>query len=134
MERTVALKKLGKLLGNKLGYRIKAKAPTPEERAGAKAALAPARAERDRLKEQRDTRHREILAADAEYQRLQSEARAAVERVEKLSGTSSHYKITVGLDLGWAFEVKAEGDSWEDVIDKLSARTSAEKIIDRVTA
>ena len=37
MERSVAIKKLGKLLGKKLGYRINTKAPTQEEKAAAAA-------------------------------------------------------------------------------------------------
>lgn len=125
MERTVALKKLERLLGKKLGWRINTKAPSPEERAAAKAALPAAIEERNKLKELRDARHREILAADAEYQRLLVAAKAAVEEVDRLSSTTRHYKITVGVDLGWAFEVKADGDSWEEVIGKLSPQKVA---------
>ena len=44
MERTVALKKLEKLLGKKMGWRINPKAPTAEERTAAKLALPAARA------------------------------------------------------------------------------------------
>lgn len=120
MERTIALKKLERLLGKKLAWRINPNAPDLEARAAAKAALPDARAERDTLKEQRDARQRAILEADAEYQALRAAAKAAAENVETLSGTTRHYRITVGLNLGWAFEVKAEGDSWEEVIGKLT--------------
>jgi len=120
MERTVALKNLERLLGKKLGWRVNPKAPAAEERAAARAAIPAAREERDRLKEQRDARHRAILEADAEYQSLHTAAKAASENVERLSGITSHYKITVGISHSWCFEVKAQGDSWEDVIAKLT--------------
>lgn len=122
MERTVALKKLGQLLGKKLGYRIDAKAPTKEERVEARAALTQAIDERNKLVEQRDARSRAILAADAEYQSLFSAAKAARERTDKLSSVTRRHKITVGTSEGMFFMVKAEGDSWEEVIDKLTAK------------
>lgn len=125
MERTVALKKLEKLIGKKLGWRINPKAPTPEERALAQAALPQAIEERKRLQELRQARHQAILAADAEYQTLDAGAKAAVKRVEQLSSVTRHHKITVGTSEGMFFLVKAEGDSWEEVIGKLSAQKAA---------
>lgn len=122
MERTVALKKLGQLLGKKLGYRVNAKAPTPDERAEAKAALAPAIEERNKLKEQRDARCKVILAADAEYQSLFADARDAGKRVDELSSITRCHKITVGTSEGMFFLVKAEGDTWEEVIGRLTAK------------
>ena len=120
MERAVALKKLGKLLGKKLGYRINTKAPSPEERSTAKAALPAAIEERNKLKEYRDIRYKAILASDEEYQRLHAAHRAASEHVDELSGITRHYKITVGTSEGMFFLHKAEGDSWEEIIDKLT--------------
>jgi hypothetical protein len=125
MERTVALKKLERLLGKKLWWRINPKAPTPEDRATAKAALPSAIEERNKLKEQRDARHRALLEGDAEYQSLNTAAIAAIARVEKISGITRWYKITVGISHGWANEVKAEGDSWEEVIGKLTTEKVA---------
>ena len=122
MERAAAIKTLGKLLGKKLGYRVDAKAPTQEERAEARAALTQAIEERNKLVERRDARSRAILAADAEYQSLLTDARAARERTNKLSSVAHHYKITVGTSEGMFFLVKAQGDSWEEVIDKLTAK------------
>lgn len=119
MERSVAIRKLGKLLGKSLGYRVDSKAPTQEEREVAQSQLPAACAERDKVKEKRDARYKEILAADLEYQTLLTEHRAARERVEKLSSIARHYKITVGKSNGLFFHVMAEGDSWEEVIDKL---------------
>lgn len=122
MERAVALKTLGKLLGKQFGYRVNAKAPTQEERDVAKAAAAEAVEERNKLKDQRRARFEAILAADAEYQSLCAAYKAASERVDKLFSITHHYKITVGTSAGMFFLVKAEGDSWEEVIDKLAAK------------
>ena len=121
MERKVAINKLGKLLGKKLGYRIDDRAPTHEEREAAKIELAAALPIRNKLKEQRDARYEQILAGDPEYQRLKTEYKAERDRLEKLSGITRHHKITVGTSEGMFFLVKAEGDSWEEVIDKLTA-------------
>ncbi len=125
MERTVALKKLERLLGKKLGWRIDAKAPTLEEREAAKAALPLAIEERNKLKEQREVRYQAILAGDEEYQRLKAAHRAASERTDNLSGVTRHRKITVGVNSGMFFLVRAEGDSWEEVIDKLTTEKVA---------
>lgn len=120
MERSVALKKLGKLLGSKLGYRVDPKAPRPDERDAAHAALTPAVAERDALREKRDARREAILAADMEYQQLKTAAKAAGEHVDRLSSTTRRKKITVGTSEGMFFLVRAEGDTWEEIIEKLT--------------
>ncbi len=120
MERTVALKKLEKLLGKKLGWRINSKAPSPEDRQAARLALTSAIEERNNLKTRREVRYQEILAADAEYQTLKTAHKAASEKADQLSSMTRHFKITVGTSEGIFFLVKAEGDSWEEVIDKLA--------------
>jgi len=122
MERAVAIKKLSKLLGKKLGWRINTKAPTQEEKAAAAAELPAAVDERRRLKEQKDERYRTIIAADAEYQRLFAEHRAASDRTDRLSSITRCHKITVGVSESMFFLVKAEGDSWEEVIEKVSRK------------
>jgi len=127
MERIVAIKKLGKLLGKGFGYRIDREAPTPEERAAAKAALGEAVAERNKLQAQRDERYRAILAADGEYQSLRVSAKIASDKVSNLQGTTYRHKFTVGTSAagGLFFHVAAEGDSWEEVIDKVSKKQTA---------
>ena len=125
MERTVAIKKLGKILGRSLGYRINPKAPTREERAAAKNEMPAAIKERDDLKARRQARFEAILAADAEYQSLKASHEKAREHVERLGSITRHHKITVGTSNGLFFTVKAEGDSWEEIIDKLTAQKKA---------
>lgn len=122
MERTVALKKISRMLGSKMRYRIDPKAPTPEEKSQARAELPGAIEARDELVKQREARYEAILAADAEYQRLKVESKAAKDRVGKLHGITSRWKFTVGTTTSLFFIVKAEGDSWEEVIDKLKPK------------
>lgn len=124
MERSVAIKKLGKLLGKRLGYRINDKAPSREERAEAKTKLTSAVMERDKLEERRDARERAILAADPEYQSLLAEHKTASEVVKRLFDVTRHYKITVGTSEGMFFLIKAEGDSWEEIIDELQKKAA----------
>src|SRR5215469_2768337 len=66
MERSVALKKLGKLLGKDMGWRVNPKAPTHEEREAAQAALKPALEDRARLETAKRQRLEAVLAADTE--------------------------------------------------------------------
>ena len=120
MERAAALKKLTKLLGKTMGYRVDPKAPTPEEREAARVALLDARAGRDTINKQREERYKAILAADSEYQALRAAHSAAQKRVDAIAGTLRRWRFTVGRSNGIFFEVKAEGDSWEEVIEKLT--------------
>jgi hypothetical protein len=130
MERSVAVKKLAKMLGKGFGYQIDAKAPTPEEREEAKAALPEALAERDRLKELKRKRFEAVLAADAEYQSLSQAHTEAHKKAGNLSSAVHRHKITVGNSMNLVggfnmFSVKASGDSWEEVIDKLTKKQAA---------
>lgn len=125
MEREVAIKKLTAILGKSMGYRVNPKAATPGERAAAQEALKPAYEERNKLQAQRDERRRAILAADAEYQSLCASAKAASENVDQLGSITRRYKITVGKMTSIFFHVLAEGDSWEEVIAKLTEKKAA---------
>src|SRR5215471_14068529 len=128
MERIVAVKKLAKMLGKGFGYQIDTKAPTPEEREAARAQLPAAYKERDLLAEKRKARREAVLAADIEYQSLVALHEAARKSVDKLS-IQHRRKISVGNTMNLAgfsvFNVKASGDSWEEVIEKLQAKKVA---------
>lgn len=125
MERAVALKKLGNILGKKLGWRVDPRAPRKEEREAAKADLGPACELRNKLKDKRDARYAAILAADPEYQSLKAAYSDAQKVVDRISSLTRHHKITVGTSEGMFFLVKAEGDSWEEVIAKLQTKQDA---------
>jgi predicted membrane chloride channel (bestrophin family) len=123
MERAVAIKKLAKILGKTLGYRVDDTAPNAEQRAAAKAQLAEAQALRDKARQQRDERYKAILAADQEYQDLVALHKGAQKVAEQLSYQAHHhYKFTVGTSNGMFFHVRAQGDSWEEVIDELTKK------------
>lgn len=125
MERTVALKKLGNILGKKLGYRVDPRAPTKDEREAASAELKAAFKKRNELRAQREARYAAILAADTEYQTLKAAQAEAQKVVDKLGAITRHHKITVGVSESMFFLVKAEGDSWEEVIAKLQTKQAA---------
>lgn len=119
MERSVAIKKLGKLLGKSLGYRVDTRAPTADERLDARAALGVAREELSVVSSKIAERREAILSGDHEYQALKVKGEAARKRVDKLTSITSHYKITVGITSSMFFHVRAQGDTWEQVIAKL---------------
>jgi hypothetical protein len=124
MERVVAVKKLAKILGKTLGYRVDPKAPDAEQRAEAKAELAEARLVRAEALRKRDARYRAILDADQEYQELAAAHKAAQKIEDQLACKCHHYRFTVGTSNGMFFHVKAQGDSWEDVIDQLTTKAT----------
>ena len=126
MERAIALKKLGKLLGKGFRYRINPKAPTREEREAAKAEAPEANAKREQLSKQLDARRAALLQGDPEYQALHAAHHAARKHSTELLGLLHSYKFTVGHIIGsMFFSVKAAGDSWEEVIAKLEAKKKA---------
>jgi hypothetical protein len=119
MERTVALKKLRKRLGPKMGYRVDLKAASPEDKAAARAERPAAVAMKEDAGKRLEARRQAVLAGDAEYQALMAEWKQAKDRLEKISSKLYHDKITVGVDEGLFFLVKASGASWEEVIEKV---------------
>jgi regulator of protease activity HflC (stomatin/prohibitin superfamily) len=122
MERAVAVKKLAKILGKTLGYRVDVNAPDAEQRAAAQAKLAEAISVRDQARQKRDERYKALLA-DQEYQDLVAAHKAAQKIADKLSFQAHHhYKFTVGTSNGMFFHVRAQGDSWEEVIEKLTTK------------
>jgi uncharacterized protein (DUF3084 family) len=124
MNKLVAVKKLHKILGKGFGYRENPKAGTKEEREKAKAELKIASAERQKLSEAMDARKRAILAGDEEYQKTLAAYREAGKRTSALSAKAHSYRVTVGttFDAGGLgfFSVKAEGDNWQEVVEKVT--------------
>lgn len=122
MERATAIKKLTKLLGKSVAYQIDPKAPSREERDEAHAELPAANAKSASLLKQLEARRSAILEADAEYRRLTVDYKEAKERNRRLLSITHKYKITVGVSNSLFFKVHAQGDSWEQVIEKLTKR------------
>jgi hypothetical protein len=125
MERATAVKKLGKILGKSLGYRVDPKAPNQEDRDDAKAKLRETVPKREALAKAVDARRAEVLLADAEYQRLKAEHAEVKKSCDELLSITCHYRFTVGTSNSMFFHVKAQGDSWEEIIDKLTMKQEA---------
>ena len=54
---------------------------------------------------------------DTEYIRLRDQFNDVRQRAELASSTSHRYPLSVGRNInGMFFEIKVEGDNWEDVI------------------
>jgi len=120
MERAVALRRLRKVLGKGAGYRIDPKAPTPEEREAAQALNKELADRRQAAIAARDARYKFILANDAEYQTLAAAATEARKTADGNFSKQHHFKITVGTTDRLFFRVRAQGDSWEEIFDKLA--------------
>jgi len=125
MERAVAIRKLGKILGKSLGYRVDPKAPDQDDRDEARAKLRDATPKRDALSKALDARRAEVLQADVEYQRLKAEHAKAKKDCDELFGITCRYRFTVGTSNSMFFIIKAQGDSWEEVIAKLNHEREA---------
>ena len=128
MERSVAIRKLGKLLGNRLGYRVDRDAPDAETRAAVRQQLPGLRAAEQQAEAAMDARRAAILAADPEYQALAEAFKLARAGRQAAAAATSRYRITVGISGAVFFHVKAQGDSWEDVIAKLTADRRSERV------
>jgi hypothetical protein len=125
MERAVAIKRLGKILGKSLGYRVDLRAPDQDDRDEAGAKLPDATAKRKALSEQMEARRMEILQADVEYQQLKAAHADAKKCCDELFGITCRYRFTVGTSNSLFFTVRAQGDSWEEVISKLTVKEAA---------
>src|SRR5262245_50933111 len=108
MERIVAIKKLGKMLGKSLGYRVDPKAPTSEEREEVKRQLPALTAAKKQADEAMNNRRRAILEADQQYQELVAAYKEARQRADNAFLITHRFKFTVGTSDGMFFHVKAE--------------------------
>ena len=120
MERAVAVKKLTKLLGKSMAFEVNSKAPDEDDRNAARAELKEAVADREVVSKTMEARRQEILQADPEYQRLKAEYTVLRQRCDRLSSITRSYRFTAGTANSMFFHVRAQGDSWEEVIAKLN--------------
>jgi hypothetical protein len=127
MERAVALKKLGKLLGKSLGYRVDPRGLNAEDRDAAVREAKALSAEYKLAEEAEAARRKAILEGDAEYQRLRTEAKRLRDAKDTAWSKSRHFKFTVGTSNGIFFHVRAQGDSWEEVIETVISEQAGRK-------
>jgi hypothetical protein len=122
MERHIAVKKLTKLLGKNMGYQVNPKAPDADERAEVMTALGAITAEREEAEAKMKARRRAVLDGDAEYNLLLANYERLRLEADKLRSRSYGYRFTAGISNSLFFHVKAQGDSWEEVIAKIEER------------
>jgi uncharacterized protein YfiM (DUF2279 family) len=122
MERIVAIKRLGKLLGKSMGYRVDPKAPTAEEREEALRQLPALNAETQQAEKAMQDYRTALLAGDQKYQELVATWQDVRKRRSKTVSITHHFKITVGNGNGMFFSVMGQGDSWEDVIRQVEKK------------
>ena len=119
MNRTQAIAKLKKVLGPDMGYREDPKALLAEDREAVQVKRDVVRDVHNVIKADLEKRRQEILAADEEYQRLSREYQRTRKALEALNGNLFARRVTVGKCSDLFFSVKAEGDNWQEVVDKL---------------
>jgi hypothetical protein len=115
-------KRLKKLYGDKAGWRVAESALRQEERASVLAALPAKREEKRRISEAMEARRKALLNADAEYAALRAQYEAVRAECDYDSGIVLSHRITVGKNLGWAFEVTGHGDNWAEAIRNAEAK------------
>jgi len=122
MERNAALKIVQKLLGNPkgFGYRVDSRALDAEHRAAAQVELKTLEAIQKDAVDRMEERKRHLLQ-DPTYVELVGKAKAIRKRANEVRGEVYARKIAVGISNSLWFSVKADGDSWEEIIKKLSA-------------
>lgn len=114
MTRTQAAREARKRWGLKGIIRAYEAWSSPEKRAAALQRLQANRARREAI----DKEIAERLALLDWYRQLQDERRACVKAVSEAQGQCGYYKFNVGKDIGYAFEVEGQGDTWEEAFGK----------------
>jgi len=89
MERAVAVKKLGKLLGKHFGFRVNSRAPDAEERAEGRQLLPALDVDEKQAETAMEARRKAILAADLEYQDLVAAYQVARKRRREVAAMTS---------------------------------------------
>ena len=121
MNQAQALAKARKLLGAKAAIVVRNSVPVGDER---RAEIEQRRIASERLialKAERDARRAYVLNADAEYQRLRSEASALEKERDNLHAIY-HNRVTIVTADGWFNHVRAEGDNFDEAVAALEAK------------
>lgn len=123
MNRKQALAKLRPILGSKMGYREDYKAAIGEEREQLLAANIARQQRKQAAKAALDARRVAVLAADPEYRALSDEYAALSAECEAAPSAYAR-RITVGVMSSLFFSVRAEGDTWAEVVEKVTSKTT----------
>lgn len=120
MTQQEGIKHLKRLLGSQAGWRDSGVMTSEDKRAHGLTLRDDYKQTYETLKAQRDELRRRLLDVP-EYQALVQATKDACEALERSRWAGREYRLTVGLNKSWCFEVKAQGDNWADVIRKLEA-------------
>lgn len=121
MNITQAKTALLRLYGNKATWRYNEKAPKADEREEIKTQLPALTAAKNEAKEACDQRRKELLQ-DPEYVRLRAAWQSAERAADNALSLMHSYRVCVGTTNGMFFHVTAQGDNWQDTIDKARAK------------
>lgn len=124
MNQKQAIARLTKRLGKKLAWRVNKNALRADERDEERAASRALRAEAVELKAALEARRAELLK-DPQYVTLRERYKAADDAANRALSRSMSKAITVGKlgELGF-FLVSAEGDTWDEVVQKVESSTN----------
>jgi hypothetical protein len=111
---------LRRLYGKKALYRYDEKAPTADERQALRERVPDLRSQREAARAARLARRDELLA-DPHYRDLLAIEQSAEKALESTLSRVRHYRVTIMTDEGFAHHVRAQGDNWQDAIDKARA-------------
>lgn len=125
MNQAQAIRRLRKIIGDSLGYRINANAADADTRAEAQAAHPALRAEVEAAAEAVKQRRQAVLDADPEYQAAKARHAAAVDARDRASSIIHSHRIVVGRVASAGefrmFTTLAEADNWADAVEKIEA-------------
>ncbi len=120
MTREQAIKQAEKRWGKQAAWRVGSSRSSSEQRAERRTRLLALRAERETL----EKAWQERLNAMPEYQEYTAKRKALIAAIRTVDFVD-YYKFLVGENLGFAFEVKGHGDTWEEAFANADGRSPA---------
>lgn len=124
MTRTDAVKKLKRLLGDKLYWRESKEASSPEARAAASYDAERLKAEYDTAKAAKDAKYRELLS-DPDYVALAAKAKELHDALENARWRAMYRRVNVGTTNGMFATIWTSGDNWAEVVREVEAQQKA---------
>lgn len=123
MNITQAKTAMRRLVGPTVTWRYSETAPTAEEREAMLATLPALQTAYESARDAAEARRRQLLS-DPEYLRLAAAGQAARKALGSAQGRASYYRVQIGKSNGMFNHILAEGDNWQDAIDKLKAKAT----------
>jgi hypothetical protein len=125
MERSVALRRLRKILGKEFGYQVNESSIPREVREDEKPEFEAAVKRREKAQTELTrmrTEHMTKLEATDEYKAAQEELRQCREKASHLGARQMMRRFTVGTANRLFFHVDASADTWEEIFAELQRK------------